>query len=62
MKNYVNKINSRLSLTIDIWSSSNLLSLLAISGHYICEKWSYKSFVLDLVTLKYTHTDEEIAN
>ncbi|KAL4512545.1 hypothetical protein ABPG72_020382 [Tetrahymena utriculariae] len=61
MKECVNKICSRLQLTIDIWKNSNLLSFLAVTGHYICQRWSYQSFVLDLVLKIYPHTGEEIS-
>jgi hAT family C-terminal dimerisation region/Domain of unknown function (DUF4413) len=46
--NYLQLSTSKVSLTIDMWTSISALGILAITIHYINENWQLEHFVLDV--------------
>ncbi|GBC04867.1 hypothetical protein RclHR1_05900014 [Rhizophagus clarus] len=53
-------ISSKISFTIDAWTSLNNNSFLGITAHWITENWELKSFLLDFIKLKEPHSDTNI--
>jgi len=51
MKNDIEKIKTKISLTIDTWTSNNDNTFLEIIGHYIDEDWTLRRFLLNMVLL-----------
>lgn len=54
--------SSKISLTLDSWSSIANESYCAITCHFIDQDWKLNSFVLDFVPLQGQHSGEELAN
>ena len=53
-------MSSKISFTIDGWTSSNNISFLGITAHLITDKWKLKSFLLDFVKLDGPHLGANI--
>ena len=49
------------SITTDIWSSRVMQSFMAVTLHYLTEAFDMKTFVIEVATLKGSHTGEFIA-
>jgi len=47
---------SKISVTLDCWTSPNNKAFLGITGHYIDSGWKLRSLVLDFVPLSGSHT------
>ncbi|XP_066585170.1 uncharacterized protein [Prorops nasuta] len=60
--NSLEKSTSKISFTIDGWTSIANRSVYGITAHFIDENWNYQSIVLDFVPSQGRHTGEEIAN
>ncbi len=41
---------------INAWTSSNCISFLGITAHWISDKWELKSLLLDFIKLEGPHT------
>ena len=54
------KVGSKISVTLDCWTSSNNKAFLGITGHYIDDDWVLQSLVLDFVPLCGEHTGENL--
>jgi hypothetical protein len=52
---------SKLSLTMDCWTSKNQHSFLGITVHYIDSSWTIRSSLLDFVPVNGPHTGENLA-
>ncbi|XP_066582005.1 uncharacterized protein [Prorops nasuta] len=59
--NKLQKCTSKLSFTIDGWTSIASRSFYGITGHFIDEDWNYQSIVLDFVPSHGRHTGKDIA-
>ena len=53
-------MSSKISFTIDGWTSSNNISFLGITAHLITDKCELKSFLLDFVKLNGPHSGANI--
>jgi hypothetical protein len=53
--------SSKVSLTIDSWTSPNHLAFLAIIGYFITPDWEYKEIMLGFENLPEGHTGKEQA-
>ena len=51
---------SKISVTLDCWTSPNTRAFLGITGHSIDTNWSLHSLVLGFVPLPHSHTGEEL--
>jgi len=51
----------KISFTIDIWTSPNVISFLGITGHWIDSNWQLQTLTLDFVKLEGPHSGENIA-
>ncbi len=60
LKNTFSNINSKISFTLDGWTSPNNLSLIAITAHWISDSWEMKNCLLAIRELQ-SHTGENIA-
>lgn len=61
VKNELLHCNSKVSFTIDGWTSIANRSFYGITAHYIDKDWNYKSLVLDFVASHGRHTGNDIA-
>jgi hypothetical protein len=46
---------SKVSLTMDMWTSISALGILAVTVHYINDSWQFKHFVLDVLYIPSPH-------
>jgi hypothetical protein len=53
-------MTSKISFTIDAWTSLNNNSFLGITAHWVTENWELKSFLLDFIKLEGSHSDANI--
>jgi hypothetical protein len=53
-------MSSKISFTIDAWTSSNNTSFLGITAHLITNEWELKSFLLDFIKIDGEHSGENI--
>ena len=51
---------SKISVTLDCWTSPNTKAFLGITGHYIDDDWALRSLLLDFVPLPGEHTGENL--
>src|SRR3954453_18741650 len=54
------RAGSKISVTLDCWTSPNNEAFLGITGHYIDNEWALQSLVLDFVPLNGEHTGENL--
>ena len=47
--------NSRISLSLDVWSSSNHLAFLAVVAYYLTKDWRYQSRLIGFIPLPRSH-------
>jgi len=62
IKENLNHVNSKVSLTWDIWSSISGHTYLAITVHFTNEKFEMKNFLLDLDLIPFPHDGQKICN
>jgi len=59
---FVNQyISNHLFFIFDIWTSSNMLSFLNITAHWITRDWELKEILLDFCILYRLHSGENLA-
>ena len=56
------ELNSKIILTLDIWTSPNGLSILGITSHFIDNDYRLRELLLDAFEMHGQHTGENIAN
>jgi hypothetical protein len=56
------ELNSKISLTLDLWTSLNGLSILEITSHFIDNDFKLRELLLDAFEMHGHHTGENIAN
>lgn len=61
MKNVLKSNTSKISFTVDGWTSCNFRSYYGITAHFIDENWSLQSLTLDFVPSGGRHTGKDIA-
>src|SRR6266540_921067 len=62
INNYLQLSNSKISLTIDMWTSISALGILAVTVHFINDNWMFEHFVLDVLYLSSPHNAIIIKN
>ncbi|KAJ6639597.1 putative AC transposase [Pseudolycoriella hygida] len=55
------KVSSKLSFTLDAWTSKNVLPFLAIRTHWINDNWEYETVLLDFWFIKGKHSGLNIS-
>lgn len=60
--NYLQLSTSKISLTMDMWTSITALGILAITVHYIDDSWEFEHFVLDVLYIPSPHDALAIKN
>lgn len=58
----ISQLESKVSLSVDCWTSANCISFMGICVHFITNDWLSKSFVLDFVPISGSHTGENLSN
>jgi hypothetical protein len=53
-------VDSKISLTLDCWTSPNGLAFLGVTAHYIDASWTPHDLVLDFLPLHGAHTGENL--
>jgi hypothetical protein len=56
------ELNSKISLTLDLWTSPKGLSILGITSHFIDNDYRLRELFLDAFEMHGQHTGEKIAN
>ncbi|MED6171676.1 hypothetical protein PIB30_117591 [Stylosanthes scabra] len=56
--NMISKLQGRINLSIEMWSSVESCSYLCIAAHYIDEGWALQKKILNFVTLDPSHTED----
>lgn len=60
--NYLQLSTSKVSLTMDMWTSISALGILAVTVHYINDSWQFEHFVLDVLYIPSPHDSSTIKN
>jgi hAT family C-terminal dimerisation region/BED zinc finger len=58
----VRGVGSKISVTLDCWTSPSQKPFMGITAHYIDKDWALQSFVLDFVPLSGDHTGDNLCN
>jgi hypothetical protein len=53
--NYLQQSTSKISLTMDMWTSISALGILAVTAHFINDNWQFEHFVLDVLYIPSPH-------
>ncbi len=61
MKNEVNAVPGKISITLDLWTSKNFLSFMAIRGHWLDDDWTYQTKLLDFLYVPDDHSGENLS-
>ncbi|KAJ6639118.1 Zinc finger BED domain-containing protein RICESLEEPER 2, partial [Pseudolycoriella hygida] len=56
LKREVANVPGKISITLDAWTSKNALAFLAIRGHWLDDKWVYRTKLLDFAYIDGEHT------
>ena len=56
----LDKINCRVSLTTDMWTSANVQGFLCLTCHYIDDNWKLQKIILNFVRVPSPHTSEHL--
>lgn len=56
LKVQVSEIPGKMAITMDGWTSKNVLPFLAIRAHWLDEQWDYKSQLLDFCHIEGSHS------
>jgi len=59
---YLQKNSSRISFTLDVWTSPNTLAFLGVTAHWIDDSWKLKDTLLDFCQIHGAHSGENICN
>src|SRR5260364_74990 len=62
IKNILQNVEGKISLTCDCWTSLQQLGYLAITAHFFDKEWNLISIILSFVLIPYPHTGINIAN
>ena len=60
IKKILQEVESRISFTLDIWTSTSMKAFLAITAHFISSDWKMHNITLDFVQIWGMHTGENI--
>src|SRR5436305_900263 len=55
IKNYLQVSTSKISLTMDMWTSITSLGILAVTIHFVKDDWQFDHFVLDVLYIPSPH-------
>ena len=61
IKQDLEKVNSKISFTTDIWTNLSNEAFMGVTAHYIDDNWNLRSFTLDIIPLEEKHTGNYIA-
>jgi hypothetical protein len=62
LQKYLQTIKSKISLTIDLWTSSNNKAFVSITAHFINNEWMLQEILIDFGVLSDRHDGENIAD
>ncbi|CAG8441427.1 4277_t:CDS:1 [Acaulospora morrowiae] len=54
------QISSKISITLDIWTSQANISFLCVTAHWIDDNWKLNKILLDISVLSHPHTGKDI--
>lgn len=60
MKERLEVVDSRIHLTMDCWTSTNLMDFCAFGAHFIDSEWKLQAVLLDFVPMPDRHTADEL--
>ena len=61
MKLLFQNVPGMISFALDVWTSPNVYSFLAITAHWITKEWELKETLIDFCKLVGPHTGENLA-
>jgi hypothetical protein len=61
-QDYLHTIDSKISLTIDLWTSSNNKAFVSTTAHFIDNDWTLQEILIDFGVLSGHHDGENIAD
>ncbi len=59
---YVQKLESRISITTDVWTSPSQQPFVGVTGHFIDNNWDLKNILLDFFKIEGPHTGENLCS
>jgi hypothetical protein len=62
LQSYLHKNESKISLTIDLWTSSNNKAFVSTTAHFIDNDWVLKEVLIDFGVLSGRHDGANIAD
>lgn len=62
LKRELREVPGKISITMDGWTSMNVLPFVAIRGHWLTHDWEYKSKLLDFATIEGSHSGLNLRN
>ena len=62
MKLLFQNVPGMISFALDVWTSPNVYSFLAITAHWITKDWELKDTLIDFVDLSDSHSGENLCN
>lgn len=57
----LHSLHSRISIAVDMWTSSQNGDYLCLTAYYVDEEWKLQKKILNFVTLDISHTDDSIS-
>ena len=61
LKTELQEISSKISFSLDGWTSKNQIAFLCITGHWITNDWKLKHAILDFGQLSGSHSGDNIS-
>jgi hypothetical protein len=62
MQTVLQKLQSKISFTTDIWTSASMKSFISITAHFIDSKWQLQNIIVDFIQIYGSHTGSNIKN
>ncbi|CAG8524983.1 2481_t:CDS:2 [Diversispora eburnea] len=62
MQTVLQKLQSKISFTTDIWVFTSMKSFMSITVHFIDNKWQIQNIIIDFVQIYGSHTGSNIKN
>ncbi|XP_038898440.1 zinc finger BED domain-containing protein RICESLEEPER 1-like [Benincasa hispida] len=58
----INRLQGRINVSVEMWSSSENIDYLCLTAHYIDEDWKLQKKLLNFVTLDSSHTEDMLSD
>ncbi|KAG6591773.1 Zinc finger BED domain-containing protein RICESLEEPER 1, partial [Cucurbita argyrosperma subsp. sororia] len=58
----INRLQGRINVSVEMWSSPENMDYLCLTAHYIDEDWKLQKKLLNFITLDSSHTDDMLSD